>query len=153
LNTHDGKLRQATVRWLAHPPHGLARVRVRSNAFTAVPLSIPGGEARAGETTPGELLAAAYSAFMATNLAQRLEHDGVPARELVVNAWCRLAPPEVVERWVEGLEIEVRGRVPGIEEDSFHDAAQAAVAFSHRAFAMRSDLNTGLRVSLVPTPA
>jgi organic hydroperoxide reductase OsmC/OhrA len=68
-SAHDDMLRHATVRWLTDPPHGLARVRVDSGAFAALPLSVPGGEPRAGETTPGELLAAAYSAFMATNLA------------------------------------------------------------------------------------
>ena len=149
-HTHNGTLRHATVRWLANPPHGRARVRVGSDAFTSAPLSVPGGEPTPGETNPGELLAAAYAAFMATKLAQRLEHDGVPARELVVNARCRLSAA-MTERRVEGLDIEVRGRVPGLEEDGFKAAAQAALAFSHRAFAMRSDLKTGLRVSLLPS--
>jgi organic hydroperoxide reductase OsmC/OhrA len=143
----DGPLRHATVRWLSDPPHGLARLRVGSDTFTSVPLSVPGGQPNPGETNPGELLAAAYSAFLATNLAQRLEHDGLPAQELVVNVWCRLSP-DVTERCAEGLEIEVRGRVLGLEEGDFHAAARAALAFSRKAFAMRSDLNTSLRVSL-----
>jgi organic hydroperoxide reductase OsmC/OhrA len=146
----DGPLRHATVRWLADPPHGLARLRVGSDTFTSVPLSVPGGQPTPGETNPGELLAAAYSAFLATNLAQRLEHDGVPAQELVVNVWCRLSP-EVTARCVTGLEIEVRGRVRGLEEGRFHAAARAALASSRKAFAMRSDLETGLRVSLAPS--
>jgi lipoyl-dependent peroxiredoxin len=143
----DGPLRHATVRWLADPPHGLARLRVGSDTFTSVPLSVPGGQPTPGETNPGELLAAAYSAFLATNLAQRLEHDGVPAQELVVNVWCRLSP-KMTDRCVEGLDIEVRGRVPGLEERGFHAAARAALAFSRKAFAMRNDLNASLLVSL-----
>jgi lipoyl-dependent peroxiredoxin len=151
-HAHDGTLRHATVRWLADPPHGLAHLRVASDAFTSVPLSVPAGQPTPGETTPGELLAAAYSAFMATNLAQRLERDGTPAQELVVDVRCRMSP-EVTKRWVEGLDIEVRGRVPGLESEGFHAAARAALAFSRKAFAMRSDLNMGLRVTLVPSVA
>jgi organic hydroperoxide reductase OsmC/OhrA len=143
-------LRHATVRWLANPPHGRARLRVGSDAFTSVPLSVPSDEPTPGETAPGELLAAAYSAFMATNLAQRLEHDGVPAQELVVNVGCRLSS-ELTGRSVEGLDIEVHGRVRGLEDGGFQAAARAALAFSRRAFAMRRNLKTRLRVSLLPS--
>jgi hypothetical protein len=87
----DGTVRHGTVRWLTDPPHGHARIHVDSDAFTALPLSFPRDEPRPAETTPGELLAAVYSAFMATNLAQRLETDGSPAGELVVDLWCRLS--------------------------------------------------------------
>ena len=145
--TLDGTLRHGTVRWLGDPPHGHARMHVGSDAFTSLPLSVPGGRTRSGETTPGELLAAAYCAFMATNLAQRLERDGVPAHELVVGVWCRLSP-DVIARSVEGLEIEVRGRVPGIDKEGFRAAAQAALALSRKSLAVRNDLHTELRVSL-----
>ena len=147
--TLDGTLRHGTVRWLADPPHGEARMRVGSDAFTSLPLSVPGGRPRSGETTPGELLAAAYCAFMATNLAQRLERDGVPAHELVVGVWCRLST-DVIARSVEALDIEVHGRVPGLDKEGFRAAARAALALSSKSLAMRNDLHTELRVSLTP---
>jgi organic hydroperoxide reductase OsmC/OhrA len=149
-HAHDGMLRHATVRWFANPPHGRARVRVGSDAFTSVPLSVPCDGPTPGETAPGELLAAAYSAFIATNLAERLEHDGVPAQELVINVECRLSS-EATGRCVECLDIEVHGRVRGIEQGGFDAAARAALTFSRKAFAMRSNLKTGLRVSLLPS--
>ncbi len=145
----DGTLRHATVRWLADPPHGQARVRVGSDVFTSLPLSVPGWP-RPCETTPGELLAAAYCAFMATNLAQRLERDGVPADELVVGVWSRLSL-DVIARSVEGLDIEVRGRVPGLDREGFRAAAGAALALSRKSLAVRNDLRTELRVSLIPS--
>ncbi len=145
----DGTLRHATVRWLADPPHGQARVRVGSDVFTSLPLSVPGWP-RPCETTPGELLAAAYCAFMATNLAQRLERDGVPADELVVGVWSRLSL-DVNARSVEGLDIEVRGRVPGLDREGFRAAARAALALSRNSLAVRNDLHTELRVSLTPS--
>ena len=84
---------------------------------------------------------------MATNLAQRLERDGVPADELVVGVWCRLSPG-VIARSVEALDIEVRGRVPGLDKEGFRAAAQAALALSRESLAVRNDLHTELRVSL-----
>jgi lipoyl-dependent peroxiredoxin len=143
----DGTLRHGTVRWLAGPPHGQAHMRVGSDAFTSLPLSVPGGRSKPGETTPGELLAAAYCAFMATNLAQRLERDGVPAHELVVGVWCRMSP-DAIARSVKALDIEVRGRVPGLDKEGFSAAARAAVALSSNSLALRTDLHTELRVSL-----
>ena len=84
---------------------------------------------------------------MATNLAQRLERDGVPADELVVGVWCRLSS-DVIARSVEALDIEVRGRVPGLDKEGFRAAARAALALSRKSLAMRNDLHTELRVSL-----
>jgi lipoyl-dependent peroxiredoxin len=148
--TLDGTLRHGTVRWLTKAPHGHAHMRVGSDAFTSLPLSVPGGRPVPGETTPGELLAAAYCAFMATNLAQRLERDGVPAHELVVGVWCRLSP-DAIARSVEGLDVEVRGRVPGLNTEGFRAAALAALALSRESLAVRGDLQTELRVSLAPS--
>jgi organic hydroperoxide reductase OsmC/OhrA len=91
---------------------------VGSGAFTSLRLSIPDRDPTPGETTPGELVAAAYSAFLVTNLAQRLERDDVPARELVVDVRCRVSR-DVTARSLEGLDVEVRGRVPGLDPDAF----------------------------------
>src|SRR5215210_8283314 len=91
-------VRRGTVRWLCDLPHGVARPRVDGDAFTA----------------PGELLAAAYSAFLATDLAERLELNGVPADELVVQARCLLSSKHAS---VKGFDVRVNGRVPGIDEE------------------------------------
>ena len=140
-------VRHGKVRWLCEPPHGVARLRVDSDAFTELPLSIPDGEPTAGETTPGELLAVSYSAFMATDLAERLERNGMPANELVVQAWCRLSS-EDAPRSVEGFDVEVHGRVRGIDEERFSCVASVALASCHRSLGMRRDLHTKLNVSL-----
>ena len=144
---HKPLVRHGKVRWLCDPPHGVARVRVESDAFTALPLSIPRGEPRAGETTPGELLAAAYSGFMATDLAERLERNGVPASEIVVNAWCRLSW-DAIPRSVQEFEIDVHARVPGIDEERLQTMAGVALASCHASLGMRRDLPTKLHVAL-----
>jgi lipoyl-dependent peroxiredoxin len=145
--THDPVVRHGKVRWLCDPPHGVARLRVESDAFTALPMSVPNSEPREGETTPGELLAAAYSAFMATDLAERLERNGVPARELVVDAWCRLSAG-ATPRSVLGLEVKIVGRVPGVDEERFRSVTGVALASCHRSLGMRRALRTKLQVSL-----
>jgi organic hydroperoxide reductase OsmC/OhrA len=118
------------VRWLSHPPHGVARLRVDSDAFQ-----------------PGELLAAAYSAFLASDVAERLERNGVPATELVVQAWCRLSPGSA-PRSVKRFDVEVHGRVPGIDEERLRCVAAVALASCHTSIGMRHDLRTKLHVSL-----
>ena len=145
--THDPAVRHGKVRWLRDPPHGVARLRVESDAFTALPMSVPDGEPHEGETTPGELLAAAYSAFMATDLAERLERNGVPARELVVDAWCRLSAG-ATPRSVLGVEVKILGRVPGVDEERFRSVTGVALASCHRSLGMRRALRTKLQVSL-----
>jgi lipoyl-dependent peroxiredoxin len=145
--THDPMVRHGKVRWLRNPPHGVARLRVESDAFTALPMSVPDGEPHEGETTPGELLAAAYSAFMATDLAERLERNGVPAHELVVDAWCRLSAG-ATPRSVLGVEVKILGRVPGVDEERFRSVTGVALASCHRSLGMRRALRTKLQVSL-----
>jgi organic hydroperoxide reductase OsmC/OhrA len=143
----DPLVRHGRVRWLCDPPHGVARLRVDSDAFTALPLSIPNGDPNAGETTPGELLAVAYAAFMATDLAERLERNGMPARELVVQARCRLSSDDF-PRSVEEFDVRVQGRVPGIDDERLRTVARVALTSSHESLGMRGDLRTNLHVSL-----
>lgn len=145
--SRDSTVRHGKVSWLCDPPHGVARLRVESDAFTALPMSVPGGEPHEGETTPGELLAAAYSAFMATELAERLERNGVPARELVVQAWCRLSSGGM-PRSVLDFEVKVLGHVPGIDEERFRSVTGVALNCCHKSLGMRRDLRTKLHVTL-----
>jgi hypothetical protein len=64
--------RHATSRWLSNPPFGAGHLYSESRAFRGMPFSIGDDESAAAKTTPGELLAAAYSAFMATGLRARV---------------------------------------------------------------------------------
>jgi organic hydroperoxide reductase OsmC/OhrA len=96
----------------------------------------------------GELLAAAYSAFMATYVAQGLHADGAPARELVVNVWCRLSPLDRSPRAVEELTVEVRGRVDEIEDSEFGEAVRPAWDSCMGAVGSRDGLHTKLGFEL-----
>lgn len=141
--------RHATARWLSNPPSGAGHVYSESHALHGLLFSVPEGEPRPAETTPGELLAAAYSTFVATYLAQALDADGVPARELVVDMRCLLSPAQDPPRGIEGLSVEVRGRVDEIEDAEFDDAVRAAWDTCVRLLGLRDDLHTTLDAALV----
>jgi osmotically inducible protein OsmC len=111
--------RHATLRWLSKPPAGRARLSAESGAFTQLPLSVAEGEhPNPGEATPGELLAAAYCAFLAVALAERLVRDGVPATELIVEGTVSIEM-ESAHRHVSDVDLSVRGRVPELDPATF----------------------------------
>ena len=141
--------RHATTRWLSNPPSGAGRLYSDSKAFQGLPFSVPEGEPKPEETTPGELLAAAYSTFLATYLAQALDAADVGARELIVDVWCRLSPPERLPREVERVEVEVHGRVEDIGNSAFEDAVRRTWENCRRSLGLHEDLHTTLHAALV----
>jgi lipoyl-dependent peroxiredoxin len=145
--TEDGA-RHATARWLCHPPSGSGHLHSDSRAFEGLRFSAPDGPPQAEATTPGELLAAAYAGFVSTYLGQRLEDDGLPASELVVDVWCHLSPPHQTPRAIEHVQVEVSGRVKGLDEQGFERAAQAAWAACVQALALDGGVHSELQVSL-----
>jgi osmotically inducible protein OsmC len=76
-------------------------------------------------TNPEELIAAAHAACLSMQLSAVLEKAGTPATRIRTNAAC------TVEKAGEGFKItrmrlEVRGKVPGIDQTGFAQAAEAA---------------------------
>ena len=122
-------------------------MRVDSDAFTALPVSVAEGDPTPGETPPGELLTTPYAGFMAVKLAQRLEQERTPARELMVEAWCRLSS-DVEVRSLEGVDLQVRGRAPGLDHEGLRTAARAALVSFRESVGIGPDLPAELLVSL-----
>jgi lipoyl-dependent peroxiredoxin len=76
-------------------------------------------------TNPEELIAAAHASCLSMALALGLEKNGTPATRITTNAAC------TVEKVGDGFKItrmrlEVRGKVPGIDQAAFGQAAEAA---------------------------
>jgi osmotically inducible protein OsmC len=76
-------------------------------------------------TNPEELIAAAHAACLSMALSAGLEKNGTPATRISTKASC------TVDRVGEGFKItrmrlEVRGRVPGLDQDRFARAAEEA---------------------------
>jgi osmotically inducible protein OsmC len=76
-------------------------------------------------TNPEELIAAAHAACLSMALSAGLEKNGTPATRITTRAAC------TVEKAGEGFKItkmrlEVRGKVPKVDQAGFAKAAEAA---------------------------
>ena len=76
-------------------------------------------------TNPEELLAAAHAACLSMALSAGLEKAGTPPTRISTKASC------TIEKMGEGFKItrvrlEVRGKVPGVDQQGFAQAAEAA---------------------------
>jgi lipoyl-dependent peroxiredoxin len=76
-------------------------------------------------TNPEELIAAAHAACLSMALSAGLEKNGTPASRITTKASC------TVDKVGDGFKItrmrlEVRGRVPGLDQGGFTKAAEAA---------------------------
>jgi organic hydroperoxide reductase OsmC/OhrA len=140
--------RRATITWLDRPPEGRGRVRVDSRAFTALPISAPAEAApHPQEVTPGELLAAAHGAMLLGALAELLEADGTPARELVVEADCEIGGEKLDHR-LAAVEFGVHGVVDGVDESRFEASAAAALERLRDWLSLDDELPVSVRAHL-----
>lgn len=115
---------RSRIAWLTRPPHGRASVGVGSRAFSALSLSMSANEPAPGETTPGELLAAAHGSALAVILARLLEESGVEAHELVIET-----AYELVGDWYEigRVEFSVQARLSESGDVALDELADAAL--------------------------
>lgn len=121
-------VRRADVTWTGDLPSGKGQVRGSSSrAFENLEVSwARRSEAEAnGRTSPEELLAAAHASCFAMALSAGLGRAGTPPQQLTVSA--SVTFDRVGEGWgVTSSAIEVRGRVPSVDEAAFRKAAEDA---------------------------
>lgn len=79
-------------------------------------------EAPGGMTSPEELIAAAHASCFSMALSHGLAQAGTPPERLDTRADVTFQPGE----GITGSHITVRGRVPGLSQDDFVSAAEAA---------------------------
>jgi osmotically inducible protein OsmC len=78
-----------------------------------------------GLTSPEELIAAAHAACFSMSLSGALARKGAPPDRLETSAVCTFE--QVGERWkITTIELDVAGSVPGIDIESFEEAAEQA---------------------------
>jgi osmotically inducible protein OsmC len=103
---------------------GSGRVEtVTSGAIGGLEVSWPArSEEPNGMTSPEELIAAAHATCFSMALSGGLAREGHAPEELKTSATVTFQPGEGITKIV----LDVAGRVPGMDEDAFKDAAAQA---------------------------
>lgn len=117
--------RTAQVSWAGDLTSGNGTIeRVGSGAIgaLAVSWSARAEEESGGKTSPEELIAAAHAACFSMALSGALARAGNPPEQLSSSATVTFVPGTGITRSV----LDVEGSVPGMGEEAFREAAEAA---------------------------
>jgi lipoyl-dependent peroxiredoxin len=118
--------RSATTDWDGDLAHGSGRVEIGSGAFDAFPVTWASRTERSdGKTSPEELIAAAHSSCFSMALAHGLTESGHSPEHLSVSAKVTLDQRDGAPT-VTTSELTVSGRVPGLDQSAFAQAADDA---------------------------
>ncbi len=119
--------RRAEVVWQGTLVQGSGNlVSVGSGAIGNLPITWASRTERSdGKTSPEELLAASHAACYAMAFSHTLAQAGTPAEQLTVDGTCTFEQTDSGFK-VSTMVLDVRGRVPGLDQAGFEKAAQQA---------------------------
>jgi osmotically inducible protein OsmC len=138
---------RATTVWEGDLALGAGTTTPESGAFPPVDVSWASRTKRAaGKTSPEELLAAAHASCYCMALANELAEAGTPPERLETSATVEFEPGE----GVRSSHIVVRGRVPGIDQDAFSNAASAAGEGCPISGALKGNVDVTVDATLEP---
>jgi osmotically inducible protein OsmC len=113
----------ASTTWRGSLEKGSGTTHPESGAFPDVEVTWASRTTRsAGKTSPEELLAAAHASCYCMALSHELSEAGNEPEQLTATATVDFVPGE----GVKSSHIVVHGRVAGIDESQFEEAAQSA---------------------------
>jgi osmotically inducible protein OsmC len=117
--------RRAEVTWQGSLMEGAGTIdRVGSGAFGPLDITWASrAEEPDGRTSPEELIAAAHASCFSMALSHGLAGAGTPPDRLSTSATVTFVPGT----GITNIAISVVGRVPGLDEAGFHEAAEGAV--------------------------
>ncbi len=112
--------RHAETTWEGNLVHGKGMLHINSGAFADTPVTWAARtEQPGGKTSPEELIAAAHASCYAMALSHTLTQDGKPPERLRVTAACTLDNGKITT-----MELEVWGKVAGLDAAGFDEAAK-----------------------------
>ena len=117
--------RFASANWKGGLKGGKGTVSAASGAFTNLPYNFVQRFESGQGSSPEELIAAAHSSCFAMALSHELGEAGNPPERLDVSSTVTLDEVDGAPT-VTTSKLTVRGRVPGIDQAGFEQAAQAA---------------------------
>jgi lipoyl-dependent peroxiredoxin len=117
--------RTANAHWEGSLMDGAGTVSLDSSGLGSFDVTWPSrAEEPNGRTSPEELIAAAHSACFSMALSHGLAGAGTPPQALDTRADVTFQPGE----GITGIVLTVRGRVDGLDNAAFVEAAEAAKA-------------------------
>ncbi len=120
--------RTAKIVWEGDLARGTGLVTVASGALAEFPVTWASRTERSdGKTSPEELIAAAHASCFSMALSHALAEAGTPPERLDVTGVATLDATDDGLR-ITTMNLEVRGRVPGLDAAGFQAAAEGAKA-------------------------
>lgn len=116
--------RSATAQWNGTLKGGDGTMTADSGAFEG-PYTFKSRFEEGTGTNPEELVAAAHAGCFSMALSAELEKAGTPAESVETQAKVQLRPVDGVPT-ITKVDLVTRGRVPGIDQDTFAKAAEGA---------------------------
>jgi organic hydroperoxide reductase OsmC/OhrA len=134
--------REATIRWLGHPPDSAPRLTVGSHSIAPLlSLNVDPEVADPLATLPGELLAGAIGSVFTWLVAEQLVKEGTQARELVSYVTLTLSgeTDDATDAMLSGITCQMSGRVADVQETHLEVVAQAAMTQCIKKLGMRTE--------------
>ncbi len=141
--------RRAEVVWEGTLTQGHGVItKVGSGAFGDLPVTWAARTERPdGKTSPEELIAAAHATCYSMAFSAVLAERGTPPESLNVSAVCAFDVVDGAPK-VTTVDLSVRGRVPGLDDAGFQEAAQAGEQLCPVSNALRGNVEIRLTAEL-----
>jgi lipoyl-dependent peroxiredoxin len=140
--------RRARATWEGDLQSGSGRFDLASGAISGQEVTFGSRfEESGGKTSPEELIAAAHATCFSMALANGLSEQGHPPARLETSAVCTLEKADGGFQ-IASMALEVLGEVEGIDDESFHAAAEQARDGCPVSLALSGNLEISLDASL-----
>ena len=140
---------RASAMWEGNLVEGHGRVSASSGVFTDLDLTWAARTNRPDpKTSPEELIAAAHAACYAMAFSHTLAEAGHAPERVSVTAVCHFTPIEGGGFSVSKMEVDVHGRVPGVDAEAFQHLAEEGERGCPVSNALRGNVEIVLRATL-----
>lgn len=140
--------RSAEAVWNGDLRGGSGRIASNSGVLADTPYSFATRFEQKPGTNPEELIAAAQAACYSMAFAHTLATKGYQPESVETHATCSLSPQAEGGFKITRMRLDVRGQVPGIDEETFRQIAQEAELGCPVANLLRSGLEIELHAAL-----
>ena len=138
--------RRAEVVWEGDLPRGSGKFTVGSGAMGEMAVTWASRTERPdGKTSPEELIAAAHGSCFAMALSNVLAEGGTPPERLEISVVCTF---DVDNVRVSSVDLDIRGRVQGIDAEGFRNAVEQADEGCPVSNALRGNVDISVNASL-----